>query len=259
MTELLAKLTGGELAGFILVLARVGPLFMVAPIFSSRLVPPRARGIAAAAISIGLTPVALHGQHIPTGTVALVELVIAGMLTGFGFAFALAVLMAAVETASSFMDYSSGFSFGSMLNPASGNQGGTFSELYTVLGTLIFLVIGGDAWMLRGLARTFTLVPLTSAPRLPSLVGGAEQVFSTIFGSALELAAPVLLALLVTDVAFGVVSRVVPQINVFAVGFAAKVAIAVLLVMATLPFVSGWIQEQLSLSVGAGLGALHAA
>ena len=78
--------------------------------------------------------------------------------------------------------------------------------------------------MLRGLARTFQLVPLTSAPQITSLVGGAEQVFATIFAAALEIAAPVLIALLITDVAFGVVSRVVPQLNVFAVGFPAKVA-----------------------------------
>ncbi len=61
------------------------------------------------------------------------------------------------------------------------------------------------------------------------------------FTSALEIAAPVLIALLITDVAFGVVSRVVPQLNVFAVGFPAKVAVALLLVGASLPFVAGWI------------------
>lgn len=124
---------------------------------------------------------------------------------------------------------------------------------------MIFLVIGGDAWTLRGLGRTFELVPLTEAPKLGSLIGGAEQAFSTIFTSALEIGAPVLAALLITDVAFGVVSRVVPQMNVFAVGFPTKVAVAMLVVAASLPFVSGWINGQLSESVSAALGALHVA
>ena len=57
------------------------------------------------------------------------------------------------------------------------------------------------------------------------------------FTSALEIAAPVLVALLITDVAFGVVSRVVPQLNVFAVGFPTKVAVALLVVGAALPFI----------------------
>ncbi len=68
-----------------------------------------------------------------------------------------------------------------------------------------------------------------------------------------------LVALLVTDVAFGIVSRVVPQLNIFAVGFPTKVAVALLVVGATLPFVGGWINDQLSVSVGQALGALHVA
>jgi len=113
--------------------------------------------------------------------------------------------------------------------------------------------------MLRGLNRTFQLVPLTSGPRLSSLVGGAEQVFSTVFASALEVAAPVVVALLITDVAFGVVSRVVPSLNVFAVGFPTKVAVTLLVVGASLPFTANWISDQLSVSVGDALGALHVA
>src|SRR6202012_1237419 len=59
--KLLSALAGGELAGFILVLARVTPLFVVAPLFSSASLPPRVRGIAAVAISIAFTPIALRG------------------------------------------------------------------------------------------------------------------------------------------------------------------------------------------------------
>ena len=133
------------------------------------------------------------------------------------------------------------------------------ARFYSLFGTMIFLVIGGDAWTLRGLGRTFELVPLTEAPQLTSLVGGAVHAFSTVFAAALEVAAPVLIALLITDVAFGVVSRVVPQLNVFAVGFPAKVVVTLLVVGASLPFVANWISNQMTVSVGAALGALHVA
>jgi flagellar biosynthesis protein FliR len=259
MSALLGKLAGNELAGFILVLARVTPLFVIAPLFSSQMIPPRVRGIIAVGISIGLTPIALHGQQIPTDPLALAGLVIEGMLVGLGFAFSLAVLMAAIESAGAMIDVISGFSYGSLINPLSGETSAVMARFYSLVGTLIFLVIGGDAWTLRGLDRTFQLVPLTRGPRLSSLLGGAEQVFSTVFAAALELAAPVLVALLITDVAFGVVSRVVPQLNVFAVGFPTKVGVAMLVVGASLPFTANWISNQLSVSVGAALGALHVA
>jgi len=259
VTHLLSQLEGNQLGGFILVLARVTPLFLLAPIFSSTAIPPVVKGMIAVGISVGLTPIAMHGQHIPSDPMQVAGLVFEGLLVGTSFAFALAVLMAAVESAGSFIDVVSGFSYGELINPLSGQTGAVMSRFYTLFGTMIFLVIGGDAWTLRGLGRTFQLVPLTEAPRLGSLVGGAEQAFSTIFTSALEIGAPVLAALLITDVAFGVVSRVVPQMNVFAVGFPTKVAVAMFLVAASLPFVAGWISGQLSESVGAALGALHVA
>jgi flagellar biosynthetic protein FliR len=259
VTQLLSELAGNELAGFILVLARVTPLFFVAPLFSSQIIPPHVRGLIAVGISVGLAPIALHGQQIPTDPLVLAGLVVEGMLVGFGFAFTLAVLMGAVESAGSVMDVLSGFSYGSLINPMNGQESAVMTRLYSLVGTMIFLVINGDAWTLRGLDRTFQLVPLTSAPRLSSLLGGAEQVFGTVFTAALEVAAPVVVALLITDVAFGVVSRVVPQLNVFAVGFPTKVAVVLLVAGASLPFTANWISNQLSVSVGDALGALHVA
>ncbi len=89
VTELLRKLAGNELAGFILVLARVTPLFMLAPLFSSAVIPPRVESVIAVGISIGLTPIAMHGQHIPSDLIPLAGLVVEGLLVGLGFAFAL--------------------------------------------------------------------------------------------------------------------------------------------------------------------------
>jgi len=256
---ILRELAGNDLAGFILVLARVTPLFVIAPLFSSALIPARVRGIIAVGITIGLTPVALHGQHVPSDVLALAGLVIEGMLVGLAFSFTLAILMAAVESAGAMIDVTSGFSYGALINPVNNENAAVIARFYSLFGTMIFLVIGGVAWTLRGMGRTFELIPLTQAPQLTSLLAGAVHAFSTVFAAALEVAAPVLIALLITDVAFGVVSRVVPQLNVFAVGFPAKVVVTLLVVGASLPFVANWISNQMTVSVGAALGALHVA
>ncbi len=103
-------------------LARVTPLFFIAPLFSSSLIPPRVRGIIAVGISIGLTPIAMHGQHMPSEPLPLAELVIEGLLVGFGFAFTLSVLMAAIESAGAMIDVVSGFSYGELINPMNGAE-----------------------------------------------------------------------------------------------------------------------------------------
>jgi flagellar biosynthesis protein FliR len=256
LNHVVTALGGGQsITAFFLVLGRVTPLFVLAPLFSAKQIPAQVRGIVAVALALGLTGLAMHGQTIPTEPLQVAGLMVVQLLVGALFAFAIGALLAAVQTAGGLADILSGFSFGATVDPINGNPGGVFSELYALIGVMLFIAIGGDAWMLRGIARTFTLVPLTKAPQLGSLASAAELSFTSIFTSALEVAAPVVLTLLITDVAFGMVSRVVPQMNVFSVAFPLKVGVSLLVVAATLPFLGGWMQNQIYTSVAT---ALHA-
>jgi flagellar biosynthetic protein FliR len=257
--SLLQQFSEQQLAGFILVLARVSPLFLLAPIFSSSMVPLRARGILAVAISFGLAPLALHGQHISFDGMTLAGLIGKELLVGLAYAFALAAVFAAVSVAGSLLDTSIGFSFGSLVDPLTGTQSTILAQLYAMVGVLIFIAIDGDHWMIEGLARTYQLVPITKFPSVGSLVGGADKAFVSIFGSAIELAAPVMLAVLITDCAMGLVARVMPQLNVFAVGFPAKIAVGLIVMGVSLPFVGGWISDQVQVSVSSALQSIHVA
>ena len=122
---------------------------------------------------------------------------------------------------------------------------------------MIFLAIGGDALVIKGLARTYEFVPLMSFPAIGSLTEGVQIAFSSIFTAALELAAPVMLALLITDAAFGLMARVVPQMNVFAVAFPAKMLVGLVMVIASMPFAAGWIADELDGAAGGALDALE--
>jgi flagellar biosynthetic protein FliR len=260
--DLIAQFSQEQVAGFILVLARVSPLFILAPLFSSKLIPARARGIVAVGLTIGIAPIALNagdGQQIPMDIWALGGLILKEMLVGMGFAFALAALFAAIQVAGSILDTLIGFAFGALVDPVTGTNGGVLNQLYALIGVMIFLAINGDAWVIQGLARSYEAIPLTEAPDLNTLVEGAQVAFSGIFGAAIQVAAPVMLAVLLTDVAFGLISRVVPQLNVFAVGFPAKVTVGLVLVGASLPFVAGWLGDELQQSVSSALHTLKVA
>ena len=172
LTDVLTLVGGPQITGFFLVLARISPLFVLAPIFSSKMVPTRVRGIVAVALAIGLTGVAVHGQPIPTDPLAVAGLMVVQVLVGLAFAFAISVVFAAIETAGGLTDIVAGFSYGSLIDPVDGQPGGVMSGLYGLVGLAMFIAIGGDAWMLRGMARTFTLVPLTRGVQLTGLVDG---------------------------------------------------------------------------------------
>jgi len=256
LNGMLHEIGPGNIFGFFLVLARISPLFVVAPLFSAAMIPSQVRTIIAVALSIGLTPIAMHGQTLPSDPLVVALLFVTNTLTGLGFALAVSVVIAAVNSAGALLDVIAGFSYGQLINPMDGSQSGTLTNLYSLIGLMLFIAIGGDAWMLRGIEHTFALVPLTGAPQIHSLAAGIDTAAGTIFVSALELAAPALLALLITDIAFGMVSRVMPQLNIFAVGFPMKIGVALLVVAASLPFLGGFLSNQVTAAVTSALQAV---
>ena len=93
----------------------------------------------------------------------------------------------------------------------------------------------------------------------PGMVDRMEEAMRSalVLVAAVQVCAPVLLAVVITDAAVGVVSRVMPQLNVFAVGFPAKMVVGLLLIGASLPFGGGWMRDELQHSVAAALDALE--
>jgi flagellar biosynthesis protein FliR len=239
--------TESQIAAFFLVMARLTPLFIFAPFLSSRSLSFRVRGITLVALSIGLSPVVLAGQQLPVGDAwALAGLIGKELLVGAGFAFAVGAVLAAVQVAGTMLDTLIGFSYGGLVDPITGNQSAVLSQAYSLIGVLVFLAIGGEQWLIEGLVGTYDVVALDETPSIAQITRDAVAAFSGIFAAAVQVAGPVLLALVLTDAAFGVVSRVVPQMNVFAVGFAAKVVVGLLVVAASIPFLSGWMAQRLA-------------
>lgn len=256
LAALIKGLSGDHVVAYFLVLTRITPLFFVAPVFSSPMLIPRARTVLALALALGLEPVAAHGVTFPDNPLAVTGLMFENLIVGFALAFAIACVFACIQGAGVLADSLSGFSYGSTVDPVNGNPGGSLTNLYAMVGMALFLAIGGDAWTLRGLAATFRAVPVGSGPRIASVVSGAEAMFTSVLLGAVEVAAPVMLALIITDIAFGMVSKVVPQLNVFAVGFPVKVGVALAVVAVAIPFLGGWMSDQLADSVAAAFHSM---
>ena len=255
--DLLRDIGAENAVGFILVLARLSPLFLFAPLFSSRMLSARVRGIVLVALAIGIAPLALAGGKPPVDTLGIGELVMKELLIGLAFAFTVGLLVFALQVAGGILDTLIGFSFGASVDPLTGNQGSAvLSQLYGLMGVLVFITINGDQLVIRGIAETYELVPMLAMPDLNQLVSGTLQAFVGLFTSALQIAAPVILALVLTDAAFGLVTKVVPQMNVFSVGVPAKVIVGILLITASLPFVGGYVGQELESSVRVALGSL---
>jgi flagellar biosynthesis protein FliR len=260
--EIIERFGEQHMLAFALVLARVAPLFLLAPLFSSKAFPARVRTVTAVALAIGISPVASHAlgdSRIPTGEWEIGGLMVKEFLVGMAFSFGIGALFAALSAAGALLDTMVGFMIGGIIDPLTGASASLLTQLYAMIGVLIFIAIGGDGWVIAGLARTYDAVPLLAAPDIGSLTEGVRLAFGGILGAGVMVAAPVMVALIITEAALGVVSRVVPQINIFAVGFPAKIAIGLLLVGASLPFAAGWLSDELQRSVATALRTLQVA
>jgi flagellar biosynthetic protein FliR len=245
-----------EVLGFLLVVCRVGGLFVLAPGFSATMIPNRIKLMLAMALALAMMPIAVHGQTVPLDAGDYVMLMLKEIGVGLIFAFPMALVGAAVQAGASLLDTLIGFSFSSILDPVNNQQTAILGQFYSLFAVLVLLMSGGDHIMIEGIGASYRALPITAYPHIGAVTSGALAAFGQVWAIGLEIAAPVLVALVITDAAIGLVSRAVPQMNVFVVGMPAKILVGMTVIAATLPFVSNQVQGALQQSVTQALRTL---
>ncbi len=231
----MSQLQGATLLPFMLVFARISGLFALAPVFSSKLVPTRVKLLVALAVCMAATPVA-GGAAIPADVGVLAALVVKELVIGVAMAFAVSVVFSAISFAGGLIDLTVGFSFASVLDPLNNTQVSIIGQFYSLAATAVFLAIGGHVLLLGAFVRSFEIVPLDRMPDFPDLTMSVLSAASGIFAVGLQIAAPIIVTLLVTDVAVGFLARVAPSMNIFGIELPAKVAAMFALLIVTAPF-----------------------
>jgi flagellar biosynthetic protein FliR len=228
------SLTIGQLEGWVaqgfFPFARIGACLMVAPVFGARFVPPRTRIILAVAIT------ALVAPMIPTPAIAPFSpqgfvVVFQQLLIGVALGFALQIVFDALGLAGQLLANSMGLSFAFNVDPLRGSSTPALGQLYIILATLTFLALGGHVALIELLVAGLYALPV-------GMTGlGHEGLWSLIiwggqlFAGAIAVALPGITALLIVNLAFGVVSRAAPTLNLFAVGFPVSLVVGLLVVL----------------------------
>jgi flagellar biosynthetic protein FliR len=236
--ELLA-LSEGRLVLFVLALARIGGLFLMAPIFASRTAPVRIRAALAFFIAIAMMPVLAKMPEPPTA--AMGGLVLAAMLafeTAIGFTIGLVaeLTFGAVQMAGQLAGIQMGIGLSNLIDPQTQEHITSLAQWQNLLALLIFLSIDGHHILIRAVADSFTVLPLAGG--LPSAAGFGMviELAGGLFVIALKIAAPVLVLLLLVNAAMGVLAKLIPQLNVFIVGFPLNVAAGLFVLAMSQPF-----------------------
>ena len=141
----------------------------------------------------------------------------------------------AIYIAGELIDMKIGFGVVNVIDPISNIQVPVTSNLYFISSMLIFLAIDGHHMLIKALFDSFSSVPLGSAAFSAGVNNVIMNLFSTIFATGFKMAAPVIATVLITDVALGTISRMVPQMNVFMIGMPLKIVVGLIIVVITIP------------------------
>jgi len=228
-------LTTGQLEAYVaqgfFPFARIGACLMVAPVFGARFVPARTRIILAVAITalvVPLIPAPTIAPFSPQGFVVVFQ----QLLIGVAFGFALQVVFDALALAGQLLANSMGLSFAFNIDPLRGSSTPALGQLYVILATLTFLALGGHVALIEMLVAGLYSLPIGTTGLGQEGLWGLILWGGTLFSGAIGIALPGVTALLIVNLAFGVVSRAAPSLNLFAVGFPVSLVVGLLVVLA---------------------------
>lgn len=233
MLELTDTQIGTWVATFILPLFRVTAVLMTMPILGTKMLPARIRLYAALAITVvivpGLPPLPEIDPLSLRGVLLCAEQVIVGALFGL----ALQMLFQAFVVAGQIIAVQMGMAFASMVDPANGVNVAVVSQFMTMLVSILFLLMNGHLVVLEVLTESFTTLPIGSALMVNHFWEMAGRM-SWVLGAGLLLVLPAITALLVVNIAFGVMTRAAPQLNIFSIGFPLTLVLGLVIFWITL-------------------------
>ncbi|MFD2643371.1 flagellar biosynthetic protein FliR [Pseudomonas japonica] len=218
MLELTDTQISTWVASFMLPLFRVAAVLMTMPVFGTSLVPQRIRLYFAVAITVVIAP-GLPAMP-PVEALDLSALLLIGeqIIIGALFGLSLQLLFQTFVIAGQIVAIQMGLAFASMVDPANGVNTTVISQFLTMLVTLLFLAMNGHLVVFEVLSESFTTLPVGSGLMVNHFWDLAGRL-GWVLGAALLLVLPAITALLVVNIAFGVMTRAAPQLNIFSIGF----------------------------------------
>lgn len=242
-------------------LVRILGLFAADPLLGSARIPARIRVGAAILLTVLLVPTLPPPPPVVLSGPAGWGLVIQQFLIGVTIGLVVRLMFAAIEIAGELIGLQMGLGFATFIDPTRNAPVPVVTAFLTTLGSLFFLAIDGHHVVITALAQSFHALPPGQWPD-GQLFMGVVQTATDIFASGVRIALPLIIVLLFTNLALGVMTRASPQINIFAVGFAITVVVGVAMLAVQMSQIEGpfmrlfdLLASRLDELVGSGLGA----
>ncbi|MEO1037368.1 MAG: flagellar biosynthetic protein FliR [Pseudomonadota bacterium] len=215
-------------------LMRIGGMLLVLPAVAGAYVPIQLRLVLAVALALLSLPVAAAPSGINVFSLSAVPLIAMEVGIGIAMGFALKLVLDAVALGGQSVALSMGLGFAIFIDSARGVNVPVVSQFLMLLTTLIFLALDGHISAIAMLVDSYRALPVGAGGDFVGIVGGLLRLSGIVFAGAVQIALPAVAALAIVNIAFGVMSRAAPTLNLFAVGFPVSLLFGVLALMLTL-------------------------
>ena len=222
------QLDGVALVTLLVVSTRILAWAVVAPPLATAGIPHAVKVVLS--VGLGLAMVPGSEAHAPAAEVAplfgaLVEQVAIGAALGF----LTRLVFAAVEAAGSLLDLSGGFALSAAYDPLQTTMTSVFGRFYALLCTTLIFATDAHLLIFQGFLRTFTAIPIDGHLDLAHLDAVLARTITSLFVAALQIAGPLMIVLFIADISLGLLNRIAPQLNAFALSFPLKIGLTLVL------------------------------
>ncbi len=218
------------LVRFGLLLVRPGMLVMLTPFAGGPSAPARVKVALMVAVALLLAPVVPATGMVTAGNLAFV--VAREVAIGLALALVVTALVAGAEFGGFMIGHQIGFSYGATVDPASGVRNTVVATLYGMLATLALFGVNAHHRFLRALADSYRTLPVGEGHIGPGILDGVRSTLALVFTTGLRLAAPLLLVLLMVEVAMALLARSAPSLNQMVVGQGLRILIGLVVLAA---------------------------
>lgn len=219
-------------------LSRILGLIAAAPLFGNAAVPATVKVALGALLAMIIAPGVPALPAVNPMSLAGLLILTQEMLVGLAMGFTIRIVFSAIEMAGEISSLTMGLGFASFFDPQTKGRSSAISQFLVMLATLMFLTVNGHLVLLAALAESFVSLPISASP----ISGGGFQQLAAwggeIFRSGLQIALPVIAALLLTNVALGILTRAAPQLNIFGIGFPVTLGVGLLVIGMVLPYLA---------------------
>ncbi|HVL75574.1 MAG TPA: flagellar biosynthetic protein FliR [Noviherbaspirillum sp.] len=225
-------------ASFLWPATRVLGLIATAPLFGNVSVPVRVKVGLGIMISLVIAPGVPEVPAMDPMSLAGLVILAQQLVIGLAMGFAMRIVLAAVEMAGEISGLTMGFGFATFFDPQTRARTSVIAQFLSLLTLMIFLALNVHLMMLSTLAHSFVTLPISADPVGVSGFGQIARWGGLIFSSGVQLALPMIAALLLTNIALGILTRAAPQLNLFGIGFPVTVGAGFIVLGLVLPFLA---------------------